>query len=92
LIGIGFIAARGNKSGITGSKEMTVAVLPLQSSGDSIEREYAHALSDEIATSLVKVPGVRVMSQRGIAASREQRDADPAKTRRALGADFHVIG
>jgi serine/threonine-protein kinase len=92
LIGIGFIAARGNKSGITGSKEMTVAVLPLQSSGDSIEREYAYALSDEIATSLVKVPGVRVMSQRGIAASREQRDADPAKTGRALGADFLVMG
>jgi tetratricopeptide (TPR) repeat protein len=32
------------------------------------------------------------MSQRGIAASREQRDADPGEIGRALGADFLVMG
>ncbi len=60
--------------------------------GDSAERDLAYGLSDEIATALVKVPGVRVMSRRGVAASREQRDVDPEKTGRALGADYLVMG
>ncbi len=92
LVGIGFVASRRNQPGVAALKEMTVSVLPLTSGGDSIEREFAYALSDEIATALVKQPGVRVMSQRGIAASREQRDVDPQKTGRALGADFLVMG
>ena len=72
--------------------ELTVAVLPLVSGGDSLERELAYGLSDEIATALVQVPGVRVMSRRTVATSREKPDFDPEQTGRALGAQFLVSG
>ena len=91
MVGIGYLVARNNRISIA-PREMTVSVLPLLSSGDSTERELAYGMSDEIATALVKVPGVRVMSRRGIAASPEQRDVDPAKTGRDLGAQFLVMG
>ncbi len=72
--------------------DVTVAVLPLLSTGDSVQRDLAYGLSDEIATALVKVPGVRVMSRRSVAASREQRNIDTEKTGRELGAQFLVMG
>jgi serine/threonine-protein kinase len=92
IIGAGFFVSRATSSKSAAPHEVTVAVLPLLSSGDSTERDLAYGLSDEIATALVKVPGVRVMSRRGVAASREQRDVDPEKTGRALGADYLVMG
>jgi len=72
--------------------DLTVAVLPLLSSGDSTERDLGFGLSDEIATALVKEPGVRVMSRRGAAATREALDVDPAKLGRELGVEFLVMG
>jgi serine/threonine-protein kinase len=72
--------------------ELTVAVLPLSSNGDSIEHELAYGLSDEIATTLVKMPGVRVMSRRGAAASPGAGQIDPEVIGRALGAEFLVTG
>ena len=71
---------------------MTVAILPLVSVGDSVQRDLAYGLSDEIATALVKVPGVRVMSRRSIAGSREQRDLDTEKAGQSLGAQYLVMG
>ena len=71
---------------------MTVAVLPLVSTGDSVQRDLAYGLSDEIATALVKVSGVRVMSRRSVANSRDQRTVDTEKTGRELGAQFLVMG
>jgi eukaryotic-like serine/threonine-protein kinase len=88
----GYLVWRGRAAVERAPGEATVAVLALVSTGDSVERELAYGLSDEIANALVKVPGVRVMSRRGVATSRRQRDADPAEIGRELGADFLVMG
>jgi TolB-like protein/tRNA A-37 threonylcarbamoyl transferase component Bud32/Tfp pilus assembly protein PilF len=70
----------------------TVAVLPFQSqAGDTLQRQLADGLSDEIGTALFKVPGVRLMSRRG-AGQYAGREIDPQKTGRALGANFLVMG
>jgi TolB-like protein/tRNA A-37 threonylcarbamoyl transferase component Bud32 len=70
----------------------TVAVLPFQSqAGDTLQRQLADGLSDEIGTALFKVPGVRLMSRRG-AGQYGGREIDPQKTGRALGANFLVMG
>jgi TolB-like protein len=93
LIGVaGYLVARNATKSAAAPSELTVAVLPLVSSGDSLEQELAYGLSDEIAAALVKVPGVRVMSRRGAAASHEARDIDPEVTGRALGAQYLVTG
>jgi eukaryotic-like serine/threonine-protein kinase len=73
-------------------RELTVAVLPLVVVGDTTQRDLAYGLSDEVATALVKVRGVRVMSRGTVAGAREQRDIDPEKTGRELGAQFLVMG
>ena len=91
LIGSAYLLSNREMNGPSQTGELTVAVLPLTSSGDSVERELAFGLSDEIATALVGVPGVRVMSQRGAAASRNG-ELDPEKTGRALGAEYLVTG
>ena len=73
--------------------EVTVAVLPLQSSGgDSVQRLLAEGLSDEVATELFRVPGVRVMSRRGVAKYRDQRELDTETLGKELGARFLVMG
>ena len=92
LAGVGYLVSRDLLAAIKAPSEVTVAVLPLVSLGDSLERDLGYGLSDEIATALVKVPGVRVMSRRGVANSREQRFVDPEKTGRELGAQFLVMG
>ena len=92
IIGAAYLANRNRSADVTAPREITVAVLALVSSGDSIERELAYGLSDEIATALVGTPGVRVMSRRAVSASPEERDVDPAKTGKALGADYLVMG
>jgi serine/threonine-protein kinase len=89
--GAAYLGSRDNRGSAAANHQLTVAVLPLASSGDSLERELAFGLSDEIVTALVQFPGIRVMSRRGAAAAREG-DADPARTGRALGAEFLVTG
>jgi TolB-like protein/tRNA A-37 threonylcarbamoyl transferase component Bud32/Tfp pilus assembly protein PilF len=70
----------------------TVAVLPLESAaGDSLQRQLAEGLSDEIGTALFRIPGVRLMSRRG-AGNYRGREVDPQKTGRELGANFLVMG
>lgn len=91
LSAAGYFLARGGKRASALPHEVTVAVLPLINGGDSSETDLAYGLSDEIAAALVKVPGVRVMSRRGVAASRAAPIMDPAKTGRALGAQFLVM-
>jgi TolB-like protein/tRNA A-37 threonylcarbamoyl transferase component Bud32/Tfp pilus assembly protein PilF len=93
ISGAAYFVSRGRTSSAAKApREVTVAVLPLVSTGDSVQRDLAYGLSDEIATALVNVPGVRVMSRRSVAGSREQRDVDPAKTGREWGAEFLVMG
>ena len=75
------------------ASDVTVAVLPLQSGGgDTIQRALAEGLSDEVATELFKVPGVRVMSRRGVGNYRNQREIDTEKLGRELGVRFLVMG
>ena len=93
LVSIGIAGYSAWRRGVTGAvpHESTVAVLPLETYGDSLERELGFGLSDEIATALVTVPGVRVMSRSGAATSRNG-DLDPQKIGRDLGADYLVQG
>ncbi len=73
--------------------ELTLAVLPLRSlGGDSLHVDMADGFSDEIATSLRKTPGVHVMSRPTVGRYSGQRDIDPQKTGRDLGARFLVMG
>jgi TolB-like protein len=52
-------------------------VLPLLSlGGDSLQRDLADGLSDDVATALFRVPGVRVMNRRSVGRYRGQRDID----------------
>ena len=90
---IGYIVSRARTVSVAKTpREVTVAVLPLVSLGDSVQRDLGYGLSDEIATALVKAPGVRVMSRRSVAGTREQRDVDTERTGRELGAEFLVMG
>ena len=74
-------------------RSTTVAVLPLLSvGGDSLQRELADGLSDEVASALVGSPGITVMSRRGVGKYRDQHDIDFARTGEELGARFLVHG
>jgi len=86
-----YLGSRDNRRSASPGGDLTVAVLPLASGGDSLERELAFGFSDEIVTALVQVPGVRVMSRRGAATAREG-EADPARTGQQLGAEYLVTG
>ena len=86
-----YVISRDRAAASKAPREVTVAVLPLVSR-DSTQRDLAYGLSDEIATALVKMPGVRVMSRSSVAGSREQRDVDPERTGQELGAQFLVMG
>jgi len=89
VIGVGAYFAFRTRTSVT---TPTVAVLPLQSAaGDTLQRQLADGLSDEIATALFKVSGIRLMSRRG-AGQYGGREVDPQKTGRALGANFLVMG
>jgi len=90
--GAGYLLMNGTRLTSSSPGHLTVAVLPLLFTGDSTERDLGFGLSDEIATALVSEPGVRVMSRRGAAASREDRDVDPARIGRELGVEFLVMG
>lgn len=96
LLGVvgGYLGTRDQAlPGIPASSLRAVAVLPLISvGGDSVQRDLADGLSDEIATALFRVPGVRVVSRRGAANYRGLRNLDPAKIGRELGVRFLVIG
>ena len=75
------------------SQAHTVAVLQLITPvGDTIQQDLAGSLSEEIATALFRVPGVHVVSRRGVGNYRGQRDVDLEKIGRELGARFLVMG
>ena len=91
LGGAGFLLRRAATPVV--EDDVTVAVLPLQiTGGDTLQRALAEGLSDEVATELFKVPGVHVMSRRGVANYRNQRELDTDKLGRELGARFLVMG
>ena len=68
-------------------------MLPLLSlGGDSLQRDLADGLSDDVATALFRVPGVRVMNRRSVGRYRGQRDIDYEQAGRELGARYLVMG
>ena len=68
-------------------------MLPLVSvGGDSLQRELAAGLSDEVATALVGSPGITVMSRRGVGQYRDQHDIDFGRTGEELGARYLLHG
>ena len=88
---VAFVAVRSRAAAPL--PDVTVAVLPLQSDGDEpVQRALAAGLSDEVAIELFRVPGLHVMSRRGVDNYREQRNMDTDKLGRALGARFLVMG
>ncbi len=89
---VGAAYYRTNNPSAPVRREQTVAVMPLITSGDSLQRELAEGLADEVATALFKVPGVRVKSQRGATNYRGLRDVDVPKIGRELGVKFLVTG
>jgi TolB-like protein len=73
--------------------DLTLAVLPLRPlGGDPTQSDLADGLSDEVATSLFAVPGVRVVSRGTVGRYRGMRDIDPQKVGQALGARLLVTG
>jgi eukaryotic-like serine/threonine-protein kinase len=85
------VASRRASSGATGPA--TIAVLPFVSAGgDSTHALFAEGLGDEIASALVKVPWVRIMSRRGVTNYRGQRDIDYRQAGRDLGARYLLTG
>jgi serine/threonine-protein kinase len=72
---------------------LTVAVLPMESiGGDSLQRELADGLSDEVSTALVHEPGMSVMSRKGAGNYRGKSDLDYEKVGKELGARYLVTG
>ncbi len=93
VAGYALWASRSDTRTLAMAPEITVAVLPMESiGGDSLQRELADGLSDEVATALVHEDGVRVMSRRGVGNYRGQRDLDYERAGRELGARFLVTG
>ncbi len=90
LGGGGLLVARERSARLLANP--TVAVMPLTSGADSVQRELADGLSDEIGVALFKESGLRVMSRLGVAKYRGQRDFDPTKAGREFGARFLVTG
>jgi serine/threonine-protein kinase len=83
-----YINARGTREG-----PVTVAVLPLLSTGgDSAQTILAEGFSDELATALVRVPWVRVMSRQGANNYSGKANIDPRAAGKSLGARYLVTG
>ncbi len=89
-----FVASRRERVLSVGpTTPATIAVLPFYSmGGDSTHAVFADGLSDEIASALVKVPWVRIMSRRGVTNYRGQRDIDYRQAGRDLGARYLLAG
>ncbi|MEP7384285.1 MAG: protein kinase, partial [Gemmatimonadota bacterium] len=75
------------------SGPVTVAVLPIASeSGDSTQVALAQGFSDDVATALVRIPWLRVMSRQGTANYIGKAAIDTKAAGLALGARYLVTG
>jgi TolB-like protein/Tfp pilus assembly protein PilF/tRNA A-37 threonylcarbamoyl transferase component Bud32 len=89
----GYLGTRPRGASAPHAGAHTVAVLPLLSSGgDSLQQELADGLSDEIAASLFRVAGLRIVSRRGAGNYRGHRAVDPIEVGKQLGARYLVMG
>ncbi len=87
-LAIWFLVSQRQASG-----PVTLAVLPIRSTGgDSSQVLLAEGFGDDIATALVTVPWVRVMSRRGAENYGATDDVDPRVAGKALGAQYLILG
>jgi TolB-like protein/tetratricopeptide (TPR) repeat protein/tRNA A-37 threonylcarbamoyl transferase component Bud32 len=87
------VASRRERAVSSAAGPATIAVLPFKSvGGDSTHALFTEGLADEIASALVKVPWVRIMSRRGVSNYRGQRDIDYRRAGRDLGARYLLTG
>ena len=75
------------------TRTASVAVLPLTNvGGDSAQEYLADGIADELATTLGRMPGIRVASRTLAARYRGQRDADVRDVGRALDVAYVLQG
>ena len=72
-------------------RELAVAVLPFATAGIDSAQYVADGLADELATSLGKVPGIRVVS-RTLSYRYTGREVDAGEVGRTLSADYVLYG
>jgi TolB-like protein/Tfp pilus assembly protein PilF/tRNA A-37 threonylcarbamoyl transferase component Bud32 len=86
LAALGWVSVHG-----IGTTVKTVAVLPFANvGGDSSQQYLAEGMADGLATSLGKVPGIRVVSRTITAHYRGESKIDAREIRNQLGADYVV--
>ena len=73
------------------ARELSVAVLPFATVGTDSAQYVADGLADELATSLGKVQGIRVVS-RTLSYRYTGRDVDAGEVGRTLSADYVLYG
>jgi serine/threonine-protein kinase len=73
------------------ARELSVAVLPFATIGSDSAQYVADGLADELATSLGKVQGIRVVS-RTLSYRYTGRDVDAGEVGRMLSADYVLYG
>jgi eukaryotic-like serine/threonine-protein kinase len=86
IIAIAVVTARDGAA-----RELSVAVLPFATVGVDSAQYVADGLADELATSLGKVQGIRVVS-RTLSYRYTGRDVDAGEVGRTLSADYVLYG
>ncbi len=70
-----------------------VAVIPFFNvDGDTATEYFSDGVSDELATALGRLPGLRVTARSGAYAYKGRRDLDVREVGKALGADYVLMG
>jgi TolB-like protein/tRNA A-37 threonylcarbamoyl transferase component Bud32 len=84
---------KGGSLGESGSAIPALAVLPFANAGGDSTQDYlADGISDELATSIGKIPGVRLASRSGAYRYQGRRDIDVREVGQALGVRYVVQG
>jgi TolB-like protein/Tfp pilus assembly protein PilF len=93
LVAVQYVLNRTSVRSDVARGRVAVAVLPLRhSGGDPTQASLAEGFTDEIATALVEVPWLRVMSRGGAGGFINQREYDYKQIGRELGVNFLLAG
>jgi TolB-like protein len=85
MAGVAWLAT-SRKSGVQGEDAESIAVLPLVNvGGDSTQEYFADGMTEELATALGKVPGLRVAARTSSYAFKGRRDLDVREVGDRLG-------
>ncbi|HRP07020.1 MAG TPA: protein kinase [Gemmatimonadales bacterium] len=97
LLGWGAVTRFGKQAAdpraSTSDDRLSVAVLPFDNiGGDTAQQYFTDGLTDELATALGRIPGVRVASRSATYQYREQRGIDVRQVGSALGVRYLLLG